>query len=186
LKFFVMYAETCVEEYAAPGADIFDLERGCLNSEFQFLDKSPLSVEISDEGGIEFPDFILEGSIPLISAGVKRVFEKFGVDYVFYKPIQLTYSLLGRAENYWLAVPPRIDCLDTRKSIIEVEDNEFLLPTELIREAKKICIAENQIGRYDIFKLAGVVNQEIIITERLKNALAAENFENVFFYELEE
>lgn len=185
MKFFVMYAESCVEEYAVPGAEIFELERGCLTSEFQFLDKSPLSVEISDEGGVYFPDFIVEGTIPLVSTAIKKVLDKFGVDYLFYKPIQLTYSELGRAENYFLALPPRINCLDTSKSVIEVEQNEFILPIELIREAKKICIAENQIGRYDIFKLAGVVNQEIIVTERLKNALAAGNFENLFFYELE-
>ncbi len=185
MKFFVMYAETCVEEYAAPGADIFELERGCLNSEFQFLDQSPLDVEISDEGGVDFPDFIVEGTIPLISEGIKRIFEKLKIDYIFYKLIRLTYAQLGRSENYWLALPPRINCLDTSKSVIEVEDNPFILPSELIREAKKICIAENLIGRYDIFKLAGVVNQEIIVTEKLKNALAAGNFENLFFYELE-
>ena len=185
MKFFVMYAETCIEEYAEPGAEIFELERGCLNSEFQFLDHSPLSVEISDEGGVYFPDFILSGTIPLVSTPMKRTLEKFGADYLFYKPVQLTCAELGRAENYFLALPPRINCLDTRKSVIEVEDNNFILPTELIREATKICIAENQIGRYDIFKLAGVVNQEIIVTEKLKDALAAENFENLFFYELE-
>lgn len=185
MKFFVMYADTCVEDYALPGEEIFELSRGCLNSEFQFLDHSPIDVEISDEGGTYFPDFILQNSIPLISYGIKKIFDRFQIDYVFYKPIRLTYSELGRAENYFLALPPRINCLDLLRSVIEVEDNEFVLPIELIREVKKICIAENQIGRYDIFKLAGVVNQEIIVTERLKNALAAEDFENLFFYELE-
>ena len=185
MKFFVMYADTCVEDYAIPGEEIFQLSRGCLNSEFQFLDHSPLDVEISDEGGIYFPDFILQNSIPLISAGIKKIFDRLQADYIFYKPIRLVYSELGRAENYFLALPPRINCLDTLRSVITVEENNFILPTELIREAKKICIAENQIGRYDIFKLAGVVNQEIIVTEKLKDALAKEDFENLFFYELE-
>ena len=185
MKFFIMYAQTCIEDYVLPGEKIFQLERGCLNSEFQFLDHSPLNVEISDEGGIYFPDFILQNSIPLISTRMKNLFDKFQVDYIFYKPINLTYSELGRAENYFLALPPRINCLDLKESLIEIEENEFILPIELIREAKKIHIAENQIGRYNIFKLAGVVNQEIIVTEKLKDALAAENFENLFFYELE-
>ena len=185
MKFFVMYAQSCISDYVVPGEKIFQPERGCLNSEFQFLDHSPLDVEISDEGGIYFPDFILQNSIPLISGGMKKIFDKFQIDYVFYKPIRLTYSELGRAENYFLALPPRINCLEPLRSVIEVEDNEFVLPNELIREAKKIYIAENQIGRFNIFKLAGVVNQEIIVTEKLKNALAAENFENLFFYELE-
>lgn len=185
MNFYVMYAQSCIAEYAEPGNEINVLKKGCWQSEFQFLDRSPLDVEISEDGGTYFPDFILQNSIPLISHGMKKIFDKFQIDYVFYKPIRLTYSELGRAENYFLALPPRINCLDTSRSVIEVEENEFVLPTELIREAKKICIAENQIGRYDIFKLAGVVNQEIIITERLKNALVAEGFENLFFYELE-
>lgn len=180
-----MYAETCIEEYVTPGDELKVLEKGCWQSEFQFLDHSPLDIEISDEGGIYFPDFILQNSIPLISAGIKKIFDKLQVDYVFYKPIRLIYSELGRAEYYWLALPPRINCLDSSNSVIEVEENEFVLPYELIREAKKICIAENQIGRYDIFKLAGVVNQEIIVTEKLKNVLDEEDFENLFFYELE-
>lgn len=186
MKFFVMYAETCIEDYAIPGEEIFQLERACLNSEFQFLDKTPLTVEISDEGGLNFPDFILTRNIPLISTAVKRVLENFGVDYVFFKPIQLTATELGRAENFWLALPPRINCLDWERSIIETEENAFAPPIELMREAKNIFIDENQIGRYNIFKLAGVVNQEIIITERLKTALEAADFENIFFYELGE
>ena len=185
MKFFVMYAETCIENYAVPGKEIFQLERACLNSEFQFLDKAPLNVEISDEGGLYFPDFILSGTIPLISTAVKRVFESFGVDYVFFKPINLTSTELGRNENFWLALPPRINCLDWERSIIETEDNKFAPPIELIREAKKFFIDENQIGRYDIFKLAGVVNQEIIVTEKLKDALEVADFENIFFYETE-
>ena len=180
-----MYAQSCIAEYAEPGDDINILEKGCWQSEFQFLDHSPLDVEISDDSGIYFPDIILKNSIVLISSGIKNIFDKMKTDYVFYKPIRLIYSELGRAENYFLAVPPRINCLDISRSIIEVEENEFTLPTEILCEAKKICIAENKIGRYDIFKLAGVVNQEIIVTEKLRNALAEEDFENLFFYELE-
>ncbi len=186
MKFFVMYAETCVEDYAVPGEEIFQLERACLTSEFQFLDKSPLAVELSDEGGLHFPDFILRGAIPLVSSAVKRVLERCAVDYVFFKPVQLTVTELGRAENFWLALPPRINCLDWERSVFDTEENEFLPPSELIREAKKFFIDENKIGRYNIFKLAGVVNQDIIVTEKLKDALEDARLENIFFCETEE
>lgn len=185
MKFFIMYAETCIEDYAVPGKEILQLERACLNSEFQFLDRTALSVEISDAGGLYFPDFILSGIIPLVSTAVKRVLENFNADYVFFKPIRLTVTDLGRVEDFWLALPPRINCLDWERSILEVEDNEFALPFERMREAKKILIDENQIGCYNIFKLAGVLNQEIIVTERLKTALEVAGFENMFFSELE-
>ena len=61
----------------------------------------------------------------------------------------------------------------------------FSPKSALIREAEKIFVDKDKVGRYDIFKLAGVVNQEIIVTEKLKNALVAGDFENLFFYELE-
>ena len=186
MKFFVMYAETNITEYVKPGKDIEVLRKGCQKSEFQFLNHSPLKIEIADDSGIEFPDFLLNKSIPLISAGIKQTFDELNIDNLFYKPIQLTLEERGIAENYWLALPPRINCLDIERSEIEVEDNEFVMPTELIREANKIVINESQVGRYEIFKLAGVVNQEIIVTEQLKNVLETENFENVYFYELEE
>ena len=185
MKFFVMYAQSCVEEYVEPSAEILQLERGCLNSEFQFLNHVPLAVEISEDGGTFFPDFILKNSIPLISAGMKNIFDSFKIDYIFYKPIQLTYSELGRSENYWLALPPRINCLDFSRSLISEDENNFSPKSELIREAEKIFIDEDKVGRYNIFKLAGVVNQEIIVTEKFKNVLVAGDFENLFFDELE-
>ena len=186
MKFFVMYAQSSVEEYALPGEEILQLERGCVNSEFQFLDRKPLDVEISQAGGNYFPDFILYRSIPLVSQGIRRVFDKFKIDYVFFKPIRLTCAEFGLAENYWLALPPRINCLNLTESVVEVEENNFLLPCELMCTAKKISVAPSKIGRYEIFKLAGVVNQEILVTQNLKEALVAGNFENLFFYELEE
>lgn len=172
MKFFVMYAQPQVEEYVRAGDTINRLRRACKFSEFQYLDRTPLTVEISDDGGTQFPDFILQGFIPLVSTGLKRALENFGVDYVFFKPIRLTCSRLGISENYFLALPPRINCLDERTVIVD-------------NAAQKISIDEEKIGRFDIFKLAGVTNQEIIVTEKLKAALADYNFENLFFSETE-
>ena len=184
MKFYRMYSNTCVEEYAKPGKSLQVLERGCLNSEFQFLDKSPLTVEISEDGGLQFPDFLLCGCIPLASSRFKEVLDCFGVDYLFYKQIRLVFPPLGIHSVYWLALPPRIQCLDLKKSMIDIEDNEFILPYEKIREAKKIAINEDETGRYHIFKLAGVVNQDIIVTETLKNVLSGSSLENLYFNEI--
>ena len=186
MKFYKMYAQPSIEEYAVPGAEIEVLSQGCLYSEFQFLDHRPISVEISEEGGIIFPDFIEYQSIPLISEGMRRVFDKFNVDYVFYKPVQLTFAERGIAENYFLALPPRIDCLDYERSDYESEENTFTLPIELICDLTEPVIDKSRVGRYDIFRLDRVLSSDTIITERLKNALAAESFSNLYFDELEE
>ena len=187
MKFFKMYAQPCIEEYVTPGEGLGVLRKGCRYSEFQYLDHAPISAEVADDGGIIFPDFIVHQTIPLISIGVRRVLDRFNIDYIFYKPVQLTIAARGIAEDYCMALPPRIHCLDVERSTFiarEEEDNEQ--PIERRCEVSKIVIAQKKIGRYDIFKIANAVNQEIIVTERLKNALDAGAFENMFFYELEE
>ena len=184
MKYYCMYANTCVEEYAKPGKGIQVLERGCLNSEFQFLDQSTLTVELSDEGGLQFPDFILSGCVPLISQRFKEILDTFAVDNLFYKQIRFVFPQLGVHSVYWLALPPRIQCLDLQKSMIDTENNEYTLPYEKMREAKKIVINESEVGRYHIFKLAGVVNQDIIVTETLKRILSESNLENLYFSEV--
>lgn len=187
MKFFKMYAQPCIEEYVTPGEALGVLRKGCRYSEFQYLDHAPLSVEVADDGGIVFPDFIVHQTIPLISIGVRRVLDRFNIDYIFYKPVQLTIAARGIAEDYCMALPPRIHCLDVERStFIAREEEDSRQPIERRCEVSKIVIAPKKVGRFDIFKIANAVNQEIIVTERLKNALDAGAFENMFFYELEE
>ncbi len=187
MKFYKMYAQPCVEEYVVPGDGIDVLFDGCLYSEFQYLDHAPITVEIAPEGGVIFPDFIVYQTIPLVSIEMRQVFTRFNADYIFYKPVQLTNSARGIVEEYYLALPPRIDCLDSGRSIFVVgEEEDNRQPFERRCEVSKIVIARKKIGRFDIFKIANSVNQEIIVTERLKNALERESFENLYFNELEE
>ena len=61
MNFYELYADTCVEEYVRLDDGIFSEKflNACSDSEFQHLDRTPLEVEISLDGGLEFPDFIL-------------------------------------------------------------------------------------------------------------------------------
>ena len=191
MKFFIMYADSCVEDYAYPGDGINELVRGCINSEFQFLDRQPLDVELSEtEGGLVFPDFILagpDGCIPLMSEKMKRLMEQNSVDNLFYKRVYLTFASVGIREPYWLALPPRINCLDfeniKKEEMIE-EDVEGLMPWERMREVNVIKIISSNVGNYKVFRLAEVVNQHIIVTEDLKNALEKEHLENLNFIDV--
>ena len=94
------------EEYAVPGEGIKILERGCERSEFQFLTHTPLNVALSENSGLEFPDFLCRFQIPLISDAFKRVLDGAGVDNLFYKAILLTDDTIGTQERYWLAAYP--------------------------------------------------------------------------------
>ena len=187
MNFYTMYAESCIEDYVQIDSGVSTLEKGCLNSEFQYLDKMPLTVETAEDGGMEFPDLIITGtagSVPLISNKLKRLLDSLDINNLFYKQVYITISSLGYKEKYWLALPPRIKCLDLERSVIETEDNEFLPPKELMREAKNIAIDPEAVGNYHIFKLADVVNQEIIVDEDLKDVLEKAQLKNVHFSEL--
>ena len=61
------------EEYAVPGEEIKELTRGCERSEFQFLTREPLQADLSEDSGLEFPDFLCRFQIPLISDEFKKM-----------------------------------------------------------------------------------------------------------------
>ena len=185
MKYYVMYAETAVEEYFKPNDMLKDeLMEACLNSEFQYLNHEPIESEISEDGGLEFPDFVISGCVPFISDKFKRLFDDLKVDNLFYKPIIFTFNSLGIKEYYYLALPPRINCLNWDESDVQTEENEFLTKRELMQEAEKIVINDHAVGNYKIFKLANVTNQEIIVTEEIKNVIEKAKLENVYFAEL--
>lgn len=186
MKFYRMYAKNASENFVKPGAGLSHLIQGCMRSEFQYLDRLPVSVEIDKDGGLEFPDLIIhEDVIPLISERFRQILNRLDVDNLFCKPVTLTFALLGYSESYWLALPPRIRCLDMERCIISQEQNEFLRTDELIRKVEKIVIRPETVGNYKIFKLpAEYTNQDIIVTEEVKETSETANLSNVYFSSL--
>lgn len=146
-----------------------EIKRGVINSEFQFLDRKEVSVELEECYGSDFPDLIMaEDYVPMISSKLKQFFDLWGIDNLFYKKIKLKMTDYDIEEHYWLALPPRIDCLDPERSF----DKKLEICT-------KIVIIPNKVGNFDIFKLKDG-NDEIIITERLKNLIEQEsNSQNI-------
>ena len=145
------------EEYAVPGEEIKELTRGCERSEFQFLTREPLQADLSEDSGLEFPDFLCRFQIPLISDEFKKVLDGAGVDNLFYKVVMLTDKTIGTQERYWLALPPRIRCLNRSQST-------FVEPEATLPKAEKIVINPSKVGNYKIFCIEEVVNRDIIIT----------------------
>ena len=112
----------------------------------------------------------------------------YGIDNLFYKPIKLTCTKLGLIETYWLALPPRINCLDfeylTKSGHLECENIDDIPAWQLNCEASEIKLIENNVGNYQIFKLAGVSNQEIIVNDALKETFEKASLDNVYFKEV--
>ena len=154
-----------------------ELSGPCNASEFQFLDKKILKIELDDTietSRVIIPDFIYERGIALISERFKNFLDECIVDYIFYKKIILSKTDCGWEEIFWLAIPPRINCLDFDKSEI----------SHFLHHAEKICINPKRIGCYKIFKISGVSNVDIILTEDMAEKIRAENFIGVHVFDL--
>ena len=165
-EFYTLDASADVEEYVSVFEGIKDFEEHCRMSEFQFFDTEPITIEVDEDSGRIFQDFIYDRGVPIISDDFKICLDELGVDYLLYKKVILTKTSLGIEELYWLALPQRINCLNRHESDID----------ELLNLADKIVINEDRIGRFEIFKLAGVTNWDIIITKRVADALKAKKF----------
>ena len=175
-KFFVIDSVLSRDDYIKIEFSLDEFNwLACLKSEFQYLDHSIISVEVDEDSGEIFQDLVYLSGVLLISDRLKNLFDSLGVDYLFYKKVLLTKKNIGREEDYWLTVPERIDCLDKENSEINAR-----------RKAKSIKIEEDKTGRYEIFKLAGVVNPEIIISERIATALRDSNFTGFYIYSVDD
>lgn len=181
MKFYGLDAAHSVEDFLQPNfrAEPFDaLAIPCADSEFQFLDRKPLRIELEptvETSGIIIPDFIYERGIPLISDRFKDLLEGADVDNLFVKKIILSKSNVGWEEIFWLALPPRIDCLDLDQCEI----------SPMLRRAQRLSIKPDRIGRYKMFKAAFVSNVDIILTEDLAETIRAEDLTGVHVFELD-
>jgi len=164
--FYVLNTSDNVLEYLNVGDSLNEIRKPCAMSEFQYLNHKVMTAELEENSGHVCQDFIYDHGIPLISEKVKDFLDEWGVDYLFYKKIILKKSDIGLEEIYWLALPPRINCLDMEQS--EIDD--------FLNAADRIIIDPERIGRFDIFKLAGVTNLEIIITSQLANQMREQGF----------
>ena len=184
--FYILFAETCVEDYVAPGAEIEAIRSACAADAWQFLTREPLHVTLAEDSGTLFPDFLMagNGAIPLASPRMAAALTDAGVkDYDLWKePIYLEDKELGVSERYELILPPAIAALDQARSTLQ----ERAYDGTVIRTATDIVIDPAAVGRLQYFRLRDVTNKELIITEHLKETLAIAGLENVHFSALKD
>ena len=141
-----------------------ELRNACADSEFQKIPRGNITLEAYDDSK-GFADFYMCcGCIPLISGRVKALFEKMGVTNgeLLYR----TVTLHSETETqFYLALPQRIDCLDKSRTQLNP-----------MGRAEKLVITENNVGYFNVFKVRGIVNNNIIVSEKLMDALTKANF----------
>lgn len=95
-KYYSIEASTNVKEYISVKNGMKEYERNCQMSEFQFLNTNPITVEVDEDSGKVFQDFLYDKGVPIISDSLKDFLDDFGVDYLFYKKVILTKQKLGK------------------------------------------------------------------------------------------
>lgn len=163
--------------------DFLSLRRHCMRSEYQFLDSKPVRFEISEEGGLELPDVLLQEGIWFVADRVKDTLDNFGADYLFYKKAEIVGNKFGIFETYWILVPPRIDCLDLDESDLDGswDFRDGLIPD---MEFRKISISPGMTGRYDMFKIIGINDYNIYITSELYDVLLYGSFSGLSLFKI--
>lgn len=126
------------------------IRSACRMSRFQMIDLSAVEIRSSsDEGGIDFPEFYYDEAIPLFSEELFAKMKEHGVDNLLEKQVTVVCEATGEKRRYILGLPPRIDAL--RKNALD-----------------KLEIDISLLGNFKIFKLAGVPDNNIYITDELK------------------
>lgn len=160
-NYYILEASKNVSEYVRVIENTRDIAKACQMSEFQFFDPNPISLEVDEDSGRVFQDFLYDSGVPLISDKMKDILDTLNIDYLLFKKVLLTKKRSGIEEIYWLALPPRINVLNRELSNID----------DILDVADEIVINDERVGRYEMFKLAGVGNLEIVVSERIAKAL---------------
>lgn len=136
----------------------------CRKSEFQHLDCSEQRWEIPSENRFEFTDFFyINNEVPLFSRWAwDRVTSYGDTESIFVIPVKISYH--GEEQQYYIAVPPCIYCLDERMTVLK-KNGEFY-------HAENIVISPKETGRYNMFKIAGTDDRSIYIKKVIADGLS--------------
>ncbi len=179
-EFYIMQSLCNAEEYMRIVFDTSEIKIPAIKAEYQFLDKSEITAGLSKDSGFEIPDFVTINGIHIISDYLKQILEKEMLDYIFYKKINLIDEKYGIHEKFWITVVPRIDCLDIKKSEVKCEWDfeDGLVP---VLRAERIEIISKMVGRYKMFRIFGVEDNNIYITGGLYNKLIKKKIEDITY-----
>lgn len=115
-KFFRLIIDTNISDYARPRKEFYRQSLGkvtlleaCSRRQIQYLSRQIEEIEIDDDGGLIFPDFMFYENILLVS---EAAFDIFRQTYLlFEKPVIMTFAALGFRQKYHLLLPPEISTL---------------------------------------------------------------------------
>ena len=180
---YILKSLSGAQEYIKLEGNVEDIKIPVMKSEIQHLDKKRIELTVSEEGGLEVPDLIYYEGLFLLSSRLKQLLDSRKMDYVFWKGVDIQNERLGIHESFWLIVPPRIDAIDRENSDLVLEWNfdYGLIP---LLKVNKVVIRDKAIGRFELFKLLGVMDNNIYVTKELYDIIVAKEFEGIGFIKI--
>lgn len=150
--FYRMTADTDVAEYVRPMDSFYREQFGELTlamavrqGKVQFIEPTPLTIGIDDQGGLDFPDLLMYENVPLISSKFDEVLTKLDIDIPFRRSVTLKDDLTGHVEHYILIVPPQVDRTTDagRYKLFTLKKSSILVVTKELKEAAEEANLEN-------------------------------------------
>lgn len=166
------------EEYVKLSGGFQKYKLPSMLSQFQHIDKEKLTISVSIEGGVCFPDILFQDGIYFISNKFKTILDNADIDYIKYKKVDIINNELGIQEFMYIMIVPAIDCFNI--DVLDTENREFnwyfngnftpIISVDDIKISKK-CINSNKLGYVSIFKIFGIDNCNIYLTQTMHDIL---------------
>jgi len=182
-KIYILDAVSGVEDYIELKGDLESMKDPYLLDQLQHLKHDPVTFGLTDEGGLDVPDAMMQDGMLFVSNRLKKAFLDYGQEQLYFKQINVVDQHFGIKETMWLTVVPRIDCLRLHKC--EFEETQWEVEDGVIPfwRPRKLSINPAMAGWYQVFRLQGVEDNRIYIRESLCRKLEAEGFEGLKFFE---
>lgn len=185
MSIYILKCLTNAEEYIKVEGDIGKIKIPILNSEIHKLTEDKLELGISEEGGLEIPDVLYYEGILFVSNQIKELMNINNANYIFWKEVDIKSEKYGIHEKFWIMVPPRIDCIDIDRSIIDFSSWHFADGIIPVFEFSSISIVKKMLGRFEVFKILGILDNNIYVTEKIYTQINFGEFEGIDFIKLQ-
>lgn len=185
MSIYILKSLSGAEEYIQIIGDVSKIRMNVLKSEIHLLNDDIVQFEISEQGGLVIPDILYYEGIYLLSNRVKELLDRNNADYLHWIKAKIRSKKLGFQEKFWIIIPPKIDCVDIDRSEIDVSKWDYsdgLIP---MFEYTSLRIVPKLVGRYGIFKILGIRDNNIYITDRLFEQFKSQDYDGIEFIKLQ-
>ena len=119
------------------------------NDERQYFDKDAIACYVKEKPHNDYGDY-LERPLPLVSDKLKYLLEE-EEPRCWYKPVACIDLKRIRQDVYWLMMPLKLDCLSKQ--------------TEFNKDGsvKRLVLEREKIGYCKIFRVAGIVEELVLL-----------------------